>query len=126
LNLVNAARVQPVFSHPGNYFGEVGLLFKDKTGVVSRLRAVAGAVDSGMQLMLNDKPVAISAEPVQIGDSSLVFDNAFEMTITTPEFSIRFTNSDMFLNQDVSINAPLLRQIQNFKHASSPLFQSLN
>jgi len=105
------------FSHPGNYFGEVGLLFKDKTGVVSRLRAVAGAVDSGMQLMLNDKPVAISAEPVQIGDSSLVFDNAFEMTITTPEFSIRFTNSDMFLNQDVSINAPLLRQIQNFKHA---------
>jgi len=105
------------FSHPGNYFGEVGMVLKDEAGVISQLRVIAGSVDAGMKVILNDQPLAISADTVQIGDSSLVFSSAFDLNVQTPEFALKLSNSDMFLNEDIAINTALLRKIQNHKQA---------
>lgn len=106
------------FSHPGNYFGEIGMLLKDQAGSVSQLRVVAGPVETGMTVWLNDEALTNSVDAVKVGDSSLVFGDAFELTIASPEFSLRLTNSDMFLNEDISVNTPLVEKIQAFKHAS--------
>jgi len=52
-----------------------------------------------------------------MGDSVLEFTNAFEVAVHTSEFSLRLQNSDMFLNEDISVNVPLLRKIQEYKEA---------
>jgi hypothetical protein len=103
------------FSHPGNYFGQVGFLLRSAAGQVSRLQVIAGAVDAGLQVLLNDQPLAVSSTPVVVGETTLVFSSAFDFYVTSPEFSMKLSNSDMFINQDVTINSDLLSAIQNYK-----------
>jgi len=105
------------FAHPGNYFGEIGILLMDQDGKISNLRIVAGSVDIGMQVLLNDQSLVTSVQAVQIGDSSVVFGSAFELTVETPEFSLKLANSDMFLNEDIVVNLPLAQKIQAYKQA---------
>jgi len=103
------------FSHPGNYFGEVGMLFMGPDGVISRLRVVAGPLDSGMKVFLNETALSISTDAIKVGDTRLVLRTQFELEVQSPEYTLRLTNSDMFLNQDIAVNAPLLKQIQEYK-----------
>jgi len=108
----------PCFSHAGNYFGEVGLLLRSPTGAVSVLRAIAGPVDTGLQVLLDNETVNVSSTAIAVGDSSITFANPFELVIESPEFSMKLSNSDMFINQDVAINNSLMKQIQEFKQSS--------
>jgi len=105
------------FSHPGNYFGQVGLLFRSPEGVMSQLQVIAGPVDIGLRVLLNGEAVNMSSTVVVVGDVSITFVDAFELVVESPDFSMKLSNSDMFINQDVSINSPLMKQIQEFKHA---------
>jgi len=59
----------------------------------------------------------VAATPLRVGESTLTLASAFDFEINTPEFAIKIANSDMFLNQDVSINNSLLAQVQRFKQA---------
>jgi len=104
------------FAHPGNYFGEMGFLLADEAGAVSRLHVIAGPVDVGMRVLLNDNDVSTSS-PLQLGGSTISVVSPFQLDIITPEFTLRLSNSDNFLNEDVSINVPLLTQIQQYKRS---------
>jgi hypothetical protein len=106
------------FSHPGNYFGAVGMLIKSADGSVNVVRVVAGPVDTGLTVYVNDAVMPVSSQAVQIGDATFYLTTPFDLTMEGVEFSLKLSNSDMFLNQDVSINTPLLRQIQHFKQAT--------
>jgi len=106
------------FGHPGNYFGEVGLMLKDDSQTESNLRVIAGPVDVGLQVLVNGTALSLSSSSVSIGSTSVMFTDPFEVSIITPEFSFRMVNSDMFLNEDVSINEPLMNQILSFKRAA--------
>jgi len=106
------------FSHPGNYFGQVGLLVRDEQNDIARVKIISGPVDAGMTVFLNDKPLTVSASSISLGDSIITFSTPFEVVIHSPEFSMKLSNSDMFINQDISINNSLLSQIQRFKQAS--------
>jgi len=106
------------FSHPGNYFGQVGLLFRSPEGAVSVVRVVAGPVDAGLKVFLNDAAVNVSSAVVPVGEASITFANPFDLVVEAPEFSMKLSNSDMFINQDVSINSSLMKDIQEFKHTS--------
>jgi len=106
------------FSHPGNYFGEMGLLIANDAGAVTRVHLQAGPVDTGMRVLINDTELASSNGPVKIGTSVIDLLSPFELNLDTEEFSIRFSNSDMFLNEQVAINTPLLQKIQEYKRAA--------
>jgi len=105
------------FGHPGNYFGEVGLSLKSELGKVDRIHVVAGPVDIGLQVFVNDSPLKVSTSSIGLGSSSVVWTDPFEVTVNTAEFSLRLVNSDMFLNEDVSINEALLVRIRDYKRA---------
>jgi len=105
------------YSHPGNYFGSVGVSIRSDDGIVNRVEVISGPVDVGLQVLLNDVAVSVTSTPIRVGDSSITFSTPFDVEVHSPEFSIRIANSDMFLNQDVAINNRLLSQVQRFKQA---------
>jgi hypothetical protein len=106
------------FSHPGNYFGEMGLLLADDAGAVTRVQLQAGPVDAGMRVLINDSELPSSNQTVTIGTSVVDFSTPFDFRLTTEDFTILFSNSDMFLNEQVAINTPLLHKIQEYKRAA--------
>lgn len=105
------------FSHPGNYFGEVGLMLTAGEQV-KRFRMVAGDVDEGMKLIVDGVETPVSAAPIVFGNSTVSYSSPFELLVDTPEYSMRVQNSDHFLNQDVSISSSLLQRIVDDKRAS--------
>lgn len=105
------------FSHPGNYFGEVGLMIAEGDNV-KRVEVISGDVDTGLTIKIDEVAVPVSAEPIVFGNSTLTFSDAFQFFVDTPEFNFRIQNSDRFLNQDVSIAPALAKEIVEYKKAS--------
>jgi len=105
------------FSHPGNYFGAVGVQIKDATGAQNNIEIVAGAVDAGLTMVINNQTVVPSAHEYTIGAYTVSIPNQFEVLLESEEYNVRIQNSDMFLNQDVSIGTGLMSQIAAYKKA---------
>jgi hypothetical protein len=101
------------FAHPGNYFGEVGVTFTASTGPVSMF-VESGSVDTGLTVSINGTVMAVG-DSATAGIYTISIPNAFEAVIDSEEFSIRIQNSDLFLNQDVSIGSGLMKQIAAYK-----------
>lgn len=105
------------FSHPGNYFGAVGIVIRDSGNNSQELLVSAGDVAVGLNVVLNNATVAVSSAPLHIGDYTVSLPSAFELLLESTEFVIRVQNSDGFLNQDISIGSSLARQIANYKRS---------
>jgi len=105
------------FSHPGNYFGAVGVQIKDATGAQNSIEIVAGPVDAGLTMVVNNQTVLPSAHEYTIGAYTVSIPNQFEVLLESAEYNLRIQNSDMFLNQDVSIGTGLMSQIAAYKKA---------
>jgi len=101
------------FAHPGNYFGEVGVVFSTSTGSVSML-VESGPVDTGLTVSINGTVMAVGASATA-GIYTISVPTAFETIVESEEFSIRIQNSDLFLNQEVSIGSGLMKQISAYK-----------
>jgi hypothetical protein len=105
------------FSHPGNYFGAVGVQIKDDTGLLNTLLITSGPFDVGLTLIVNNAIRGPSSEGFSIGAYFLTLSNQFEVLMESDEFSIRVQNSDNFLNQDISIGTGLEAKIAMYKRA---------
>jgi len=105
------------FSHPGNYFGAVGLQIKDAAGVENDVEITAGSVDAGLTVVVNNQTVLPSAHEYTIGAYTVSIPNQFEVLLESTEYNVRIQNSDMFLNQDVSIGTGLMAQIAAYRKA---------
>lgn len=106
------------FSHPGNYFGSVGVQIKDAEGKTNELLVQSGTVDAGLTLTVNNQTVSALDRPMQIGGYTVSLPNQFGVLFESDQFNIRIQNSDYFLNQDVSIGSGLLAQIGAYKQAA--------
>jgi len=104
------------FAHPGNYFGEVGILFASSTGPLSVL-VESGSVEAGLTVSINGTALAVGASATA-GIYTITVPTAFEVVVESDEFSIRIQNSDNFLNQEVSIGSGLMKQISAWKSAA--------
>jgi len=105
------------FSHPGNYFGSVCVQIKDSTGVESTIQITAGPVDVGLSMVVNNQTLLPSPELYNVGPYVVSIPTAFEVVLESDEFNLRIQNSDMFLNQDVSIGSELMARLGEYKKA---------
>jgi len=112
-----ARRGTLAFSHPGNYFGSVGVNIKDANGAVQQVQISSGAVNTGLTLQINNRTIAVSAEKFQLGAYTISTPSAFEVELQSQEFNVLVQNSDFFLNQAVSIGSDLMQQISEYKRA---------
>lgn len=106
------------FSHPGNYLGAVTMLIMQKNKETLTLAVEAGPVDQGMKVRVAGKELVPSSESTHITidpDTSLHFSSAFELLVVTRDFTLQLQNSDMFINQQISINKPLQKQVEQFQ-----------
>jgi len=102
------------FSHPGNYFGAVGMVFSSGDSI----KVTSGPVDSGLILTLNDEIRTVSlGSTFTVGNYNVSMIDPFQVTLESDEFNIRIQNSDMFLNQDVSISNGLMKSVLDYKAA---------
>jgi len=105
------------FSHPGNYFGSVGVQIKNNEGSVNQVLIQSGDLDAGLTLSVNNQTLVPSDRSVQVGSYAVSLPNKFEVLLESDEFNVRIQNSDKFLNQDVSIGSGLMTQIAAYKRA---------
>jgi len=105
------------FSHPGNYFGSVGILLRDAQQNVNSLLVEAGSVTDGLRLIHNNATLPVSASSLSFGSYTIQHPNQFEVVLESDEFNIKVSNSDMFLNQEVAIGSGLLARIAEYKKA---------
>jgi hypothetical protein len=117
LDAGHARRGTQAFSHPGNYFGNVGVMIKDAAGVTNQVLIQSGAVDAGLTLQINNQTMAVSDHVMNVGDYKVSLPNEFEVLLESDEFNVRVQNSDFFLNQEVSIGSGLMRKISAYKQA---------
>jgi len=94
------------------------MLFKANDGSMTKVQVIAGPVNVGLTVLIGGVSMSISSVPVKVADVTLTLANAYDLVVEASEFSIKLSNSDMFINQDVAINTPLLRQIQHYKQAT--------
>ena len=110
------------FAHPGNYFGSVGLLIKAEDGSVVKVAVKSGSVTDGMKVTIDGEPLTPSSNRVVIDSvNSLHLTNKFELLVSTRDYTIRLENSDMFINQQVSIQSHLAEAIKAVKSSSDSL-----
>lgn len=88
------------FSHAGTYLAQIGL----QTATGDHIYVEAGPYNVGF------KNVSVNGEPVKIGASALDYSvqhsHSHIVTVRLAQFTFTFTNSDDFLNQQVSLNDP--------------------
>jgi len=106
------------FSHPGNYFGSVGIAIRDGQQNVNAVVVEAGSVTDGLRLIYNNATVPVSDSTLSFGSYTIQHTNEFEVVLESDEFNIKVSNSDMFLNQEVSIGSGLLARIAEYKKAT--------
>jgi len=83
-----------------------------------KIKITAGPIESGLTLALNDeKRTASLGSTFIVGNYNVSIVNPFEVVMESDEFNFRIQNSDMFLNQDVSISTGLMKSIQAYKSA---------
>jgi len=89
-------------------------VLRDASAATSTIHVIAGPVKQGMVVKWNNQAVALH-QPITIGVYTFVQESAFEMIVESSEFNLRISNSDMFLNQDVSIGSELMARISQYK-----------
>jgi len=87
------------WSHPGTYFGKMGLLLENST----RILVNSGSHKQGLQVYINDKRVKPSDNVISFGSGLIHVEDYDRVTIRNLDFSITLTNSDMFLNMDIAL-----------------------
>jgi len=87
------------WSHPGTYFGKVGILLDNSVRVLVN----SGAHKQGLTVYINDKRQKPSDNALVIGNNIIHVQDYDRVEIRTPDFFITLVNSDMFLNMDVSL-----------------------
>jgi len=85
---------------------------------VKRFQVVSGAVDVGVNLIVDGVEASVSSTPIVFGNSTVTFSGPFEVVVDTPEYTMRIQNSDHFLNQDISIGSALAKRIVEYKKAA--------
>lgn len=105
----------PCFSHPGNYFGAVGLKLRDESGVVHTIYIKAGSVDTGLTVTIGDISLEVSDHEMSIGKYVISYPSPFMFLLESDEFNIEVQNSDHFLNQDVSLGVASMKNIKQYK-----------
>lgn len=105
------------FSHPGNYFGEVGMIVKDsETGKKTEIRVIAGDVETGLSVEVDGVKKAVG-DKITVGIYTITVLSAFEVSVESSEFNLVLQNSDKFLNQMASIGKGLMSKIAQYKLA---------
>jgi len=89
------------------------MIFSSANGPVSVL-VESGSVETGMTVSVNGSALAVGAS-VNAGIYTISIPSVFEAVIESEEFSIRIQNSDLFLNQEVSIGSGLMKHISAYK-----------
>jgi len=87
------------WSHPGTYFGKIGVLLDNSVRVLVN----SGAHKQGLTVYINDKRSPASDNAMMIGNNVIHVLDYDRVEIRTPDFFITLVNSDMFLNMDVSL-----------------------
>lgn len=105
------------FTHPGNYFGAVGLKLRLDDGNVLQISIQSGAVDVGMKVSVMGVELLPSPAVLEHGSFNISFISPFELVVESDQFNLAIQNSDYFLNQDVTIGNGLRQQIVEFKQA---------
>jgi hypothetical protein len=107
----------PCFSHPGNYFGEVGMVIRnEENGNKTEIRVTAGDVETGLSMEVNREEASVGDE-VKIGGYTVKFLSQFEISVGSSDFDFVLQNSDMFINQMVSLGPNMMSKISQYKLA---------
>jgi len=83
---------------------------------VTPIKVLAGGVDEGMKVFVNEILLTPSDHSLTIGLYTIQYPNLFELLIESNELNIKLSNSDYFINQDVSIGNGLLSDIAGHKN----------
>lgn len=99
--VVNGVKIKEgCFSHAGTYLGQIAL----QTAAGDHIFLEAGDYQSGF------RNVSVNGQQVKVGASALDYtvqhSHSHIVTVKMSQFSYTFTNSDMFINQEVSLNDP--------------------
>jgi len=102
--IVDGKKAKGCWAHPGSYLGAIGL----KTVSGDRIELISGAHDQGFQA------VNVNGKPLNQGDSILFqdnlgaisFNNSHTVQINIAEWTFVYENSDMYVNQRVSVLSP--------------------
>jgi len=104
------------WSHPGTYFGKVGILLDNSVRVLIN----SGTHKQGLTVYINDKRSQPSDNAIVIGNSVIHVLDYDRVELRTADFFVTLVNSDSFLNMDVSLlDKELLQQGRN-KAAQQP------
>jgi hypothetical protein len=92
------------YSHPGNYFGELGMLIKDEfTNQITNIQVVSGPVEQGLKVLVNNQLFNMIDQTFKFANTSVKLLNNFELQVESNLFNVVVQNSDMFVNLDVSL-----------------------
>ena len=95
------------WSHPGSYLGELGLQYRDEAGERHTAVIVAGEANVGFERVeVDGRQVAVGGR-VELPGFALNFRATHSLVIRTADFTVRLSNSDRFLNQQLAANTPL-------------------
>jgi len=102
------------WSHPGTYFGKVGILLENSVRVLIN----SGTHKQGLTVYVDDKRSQPSDNAITTGSSLIHVVDYDRVEIRTADFFITLVNSDMFLNMDVSLLDKELLQQGRIKSAN--------
>jgi len=98
--VVNGVKAKGCFSHPGSYLGEIGLMTK----AGERVKLVAGPASQGFHsITVNNANLRVGGI-VNLNGGGFVSRNSTHLvSIQAGNFAFLFANSDLFINQHVSV-----------------------
>jgi hypothetical protein len=91
------------FAHPGTYITEEGFRIGS-----DKIRVTAGSFKKGLTVHVNGKKTATS---VDLKNGAVEIVNHRRAIVTTPVMKITVTNSDKFMNQEMTMTKPELIQL---------------
>jgi len=94
------------WSLPGSYLGEISFQ-QVVNGVNHQALITAGSAKEGFDgIVLNGKSMKIG-DSITYGSFSINYTSTHSATFTTEHFNFDLSNSDMFINQAVSLRIPM-------------------
>lgn len=104
--LIDGKLQENCWSHPGSYLGAISVqqVIRD---VVYQLEILAGPENVGFGTVVLDFQNLYVGDIFERDDLMINYLNSHTITVTTPEFSFTFENSDLFINQEVRVTVPL-------------------
>jgi hypothetical protein len=105
--MFNGIPAQNCWAHAGSYLGEIGVQ-QDVNGVTHKLKITAGASTTGFaSVTVDDKVMSIGDDMADTKLFQVKYESSHQVIVHTADFIFTFDNSDMFINQAVSVNKPL-------------------